>query len=302
MSYTHSLPKERVTHVTAICGKRGEEWLDSLPSTIGELEKRWSLKVREPFEAGEFNFVAPASRGSELTVLKISPPYKTIEIFGEAEYLRIRNGNGAVKLLDEDRSRKAILIEHALPGKNLTEIFAHDKAASVETAILVLRNVILPPPTDARRITTLDSWFDGLWKYQSTRFPADYAEKALAIYKKLSADRNRTFYLHGDFHPGNVVSATRAPFLAIDPKGILGHIGYEIAVFLNNLHWWQETEPDVRDLLATAVTQFSEAFDVDPTELRQWAYAQMVLGAWWSFEDMPEYYDESVAKADIWDV
>ena len=302
MSYAHPFPKELVTHVTALCGRAGVEWLKSLPATIRELESRWSVEVHAPFVAGEFNFVAPAVRGSELTVLKISPPFKTIEIFGEAEYLRSRDGNGAVRLLDEDRLRRAILIEHALPGKNLTELFANDKPACVAPAIEVLRGVIQPPPLDASHITKLDTWFDGLRRYPASEFPRDYAEKALLIYNKLSAQPGRTYYLHGDFHPGNVVDATRAPFLVIDPKGIVGHIGYDIAVFLNNLHWWQETEPDVRERLAPAVTQFSQAFNLEPIEVRQWAFAQMVLGAWWAFEDMPEYYDGSVAKADIWDV
>ena len=44
------------------------------------------------------------------------------------------------------------------------------------------------------------------------------------------------------------------------------------------------------------------AFDIDPHELREWAFAQMVLGAWWHFIDMPSLYDNEVAKADIWNV
>jgi len=36
--------------------------------------------------------------------------------------------------------------------------------------------------------------------------------------------------------------------------------------------------------------------------LRQWAYAQMVLGAWWMYDEMSEIYDNEVVKADIWDV
>ena len=48
--------------------------------------------------------------------------------------------------------------------------------------------------------------------------------------------------------------------------------------------------------------QFSEAFDLDPQELRQWAFAQMVLSAWWTFDEMPALYNNEVAKADNWDV
>jgi streptomycin 6-kinase len=139
-------------------------------------------------------------------------------------------------------------------------------------------------------------------RFSTTAFPADYARKAFKIYEKFSARTSHVFYLHGDFHPGNLVSATREPFLIIDPKGVVGHIGYDIAVFLNNLHWWQEKQPDVIERLDKAISQFAEAFDIDPFELRQWAYAQTVIGAWWNFDEMPEFYDNQVAKADVWNV
>jgi hypothetical protein len=48
---------------------------------------------------------------------------------------------------------------------------------------------------------------------------------------------------------------------------------------------------------------FSDAFEIDPRELREWAFAQMVLGTWWNYDDMPQLYEPStLAKADIWNV
>jgi streptomycin 6-kinase len=302
-SFKDSLPRDLVTHVTSICGNPGTRWLDDLETTIQELEDLWSIKVLSPFPAGEFNFVAPARHVSgELNVVKISPPFERIEIFGEAMFLRNRNGNGAVNLIAEDVERRAILLEHAQPGKNLAEIYTGDETASIDPAIRVLRSILAPVPSDSENIIMLDTWFDGLRTSETTNFPVGYVKKALRIYDKLSRPSERTLYLHGDFHPGNIVSATRAPFLAIDPKGIIGHLGYDIAVFLNNFHWWQETRSDIRHRLDHAVTRFAEAFDLSPAELREWSFAQMVLGAWWTFEDMPEMYNNEVAKADIWDV
>ncbi len=91
-------------------------------------------------------------------------------------------------------------------------------------------------------------------------------------------------------------------YCVIDPKGWAGHIGYEIAVFLNNYHWWQEKRSDIGSRLDQAVQEFARAFGLVEFELRQWAYAQMVIGAWWNFSDMPELYDGSVVKADVWEV
>ena len=302
-SFKKTIPQELVTHVTAICGEKGEAWFERLQTLIKMLEDRWSVKLDDPFPGIEFNFVAPAvCPDSTPVVIKIAPPYAENEIFSEAQLLRTWAGNGAVELLAEERELNAIMIERAVPGKSLTECFEGKETEAVAPAIDVLRNILKPPPTDKTDVILLDDWFDGLRRYPSSAFPRTYAEKALEIYDSLSVQSNSTFYLHGDFHPGNIVNAVRSPFLAIDPKGMVGHIGYEIAVFLNNFHWWQEGKPDVRNRLDKAVMQFSEAFDLSAAELRQWAFAQMVLGAWWTFDEMPDIYDNEVAKADIWDV
>lgn len=296
-------PTELVKHVTGMLDEDGQAWLDELPSLIAELERVWSIDVGEPFPAGEFNYVAPAVRADGTqAVLKISPPFPNNEIRGEAAFLRTQDGRGAVRLYAEDVERRAILIERAIPGRNLAELFSADKCAAIQPAIEVLRSILGPPP-DEIEVKYLDEWFAGLERAASTAFPADYVSKALAIYERLSGQSEHNLYLHADFHPGNVVSATREPYLVIDPKGLIGHVGYDIAVFLNNFHWWQETEADVHSKLDAAVREFSAAFEIDTVELREWAYAQMVLGAWWSFDEMPGHYDPAtLAKADIWNV
>ena len=303
--YFHPLPPELVKHVSGICGADGDNWLAGLHAQVDELRAAWSIEVREPFVAGEFNFVAPATRlpDGDDEILKIAPPYSDQEYLREAEFLRARKGRGAVHLLEQDVGRRAILIERAVPGANLAEIFEKAKHDSLAPAIAVLRRLVDKPPVDLLHRKTIDEWFDGLRRYHEKGFPADYAIKALAIYERLTKSADSMYYLHGDFHPANVVSSTRDEYLAIDPKGMIGHIGYDIAVFLNNFHWWQENEAGLQSKLDAAVLSFSEAFDMSPIDLREWAFAQMVLGAWWSFDEMPEHYEEStVAKADIWNV
>ena len=296
-------PAELVKHVTAICGLRGEHWLENLPVIVGELENAWDIKVAEPFEKGEFNFVAPASSSNGIdAVLKIAPPYDPIEIFAEAAFLSSRAGKACVDLLREDRSRRAILIEHARPGLSMDVQFDADPFACVEPAIELLRSILSAPPANITDVQYLDDWFTRFECFRETDFPKDYGEKALAIYEKVKQQHDRIYYLHGDFHPGNIVTADRGPFLAIDPKGLVGHVSYDIAVFLNNLHWWQKGKPGLVDDLNAAVVKFATAFQIEELQVRESAFANMVIGAWWNFEDMPEHYHNEVVLADIWRV
>jgi streptomycin 6-kinase len=194
-----------------------------------------------------------------------------------------------------------MLIERAHPGDSMDVHFSSEPFACVEPAIEVLRSILLPPGASAD-VQYLDDWVDRFRRFRETEFPADFGEKALAIFEKLSAERDKIFYIHGDFHPGNIVTSGRSAYLAIDPKGLIGHVGYDISVFLNNLHWWQKGKPDVQRDLFAAAEKFAAAFEVDVRTIREAAFAGMVIGAWWNFEDMPEHYDNEVVLADIWEV
>src|SRR5688572_21548163 len=159
-TFKDALPTDLVKRITAICGKKGEEWFDRLPYLVAELEKKWACKVIEPFPGIEFNFVARAATGSgEEVVLKIAPPFDPPEIFAEAKYLRTRNGNSAVRLIAEDRKRHAILIERAIPGEALFKRFEDDPLQCVEPAIRLLRSILRPAPVDQSDVDTLDRWF-----------------------------------------------------------------------------------------------------------------------------------------------
>lgn len=87
-----------------------------------------------------------------------------------------------------------------------------------------------------------------------------FQNKARRFYEQLSFASKHKFLIHDDLHHENILSAFREPFLAIDPKSIVGDIGYEISVFLNNHLWWLASDTNVQEKLSVAVRQFSEAF------------------------------------------
>jgi streptomycin 6-kinase len=302
-TFIDSLPKEFVQNTIALCGDNGKAWLEALPETIRTLEKKWIITAGKNFGKIAYNYVAEAicSDGSA-TVLKIGLPLKNIEIFGEAKYLREHDGEGAVRLFREDRDLRAILIERAEPGVNLASLFEDRKEDAVPISIALLKRLQCKRPVSLKDTISLDNWFSGLKRAVGSDYPQEYVLRAIAYYEELSHDQTGVYYMHGDLHHENILSASRETYLAIDPKGIIGHVGYEIAVFLNNHHWWMEGETDIPDKLDKAVKQFSEAFEIPPTDLRRWAYAQMVLSAWWTFDEMRDIYNNEVALADIWNV
>ncbi len=302
-NFISNLPKRFARNTLDLCGEAGRQWLNNLPRIIGELEKNWSLKAEKSFRNLSYNYVAPCvcADGGE-AVLKIALPLDNPEIFNEARFLQMANGKGTVKLLKIDETRRAILLERLLPGKNLKEIYPGDESKAVETAVKTLREIIREPPADCA-FGRLKNWFDDFFeKAPKTNFPSEFTNKAREFFKELNSAPKQTFLIHGDFHHENILSASREPFLAIDPKGIVGDIGYEISVFLNNHLWWLANEQNLRDKLNDAVQQFSEAFIIEPRDLRRWAFAQIVLSEWWMFDENEENWENELALAEIWEV
>ncbi len=302
-NFIAELPKKFTRNTLDLCGETGERWLNDLPRLIEEIEGYWSLKTEKPFPNLSYNYVAPCicTDGGE-AVLKIALPLKNPEIFNEARFLLMANGGGAVKLLELDESRRAILLERLSPGENLKEVCRDNATKAIDIAISIMRGLLKePPPNSAFR--GLDEWFNNFFeKAPKTNFPLEFQNKARGFYEELSSASELKFLIHGDLHHENILSAGRETFLAIDPKGIIGEVGYEIAVFLNNHLWWLASEKNLREKLNDAVQRFSVAFEIELSDLRKWAYAQMVLSAWWTFDENGENWQTDLALAEFWEV
>jgi streptomycin 6-kinase len=297
-----NIPSRFEQNTLDLCGELGEQWLNDLPQIVKELAENWSLKVEKSFQNLSYNFVAPCIYKGGKAVLKIAMPLNNPEISGEERFLQMANGKGAVKLLKFDETHRAILLERLTPGANLKEVFCKDSGKAVEIAINTIRVILRESPKNSA-FRQLEEWFNNFFtKAEKTSFPSAFQNKACEFYEELSSASKCKFLIHGDLHHENILSATREPFLAIDPKGIIGDIGYEISVFLNNHLWWLASEPNLGEKLNDAVRQFSEAFAIEPQDLRKWAYAQIVLSAWWTFEENGKNWKTDLALAEIWEV
>lgn len=298
-----TLPRKFVENTISLCGDKGEKWLDDLPEILADLETAWSVKIAGHFRNLSYNYVANALfPDAKTAVVKVGLPLTDVEIYGEAAYLSTMDGRGTVRLLNSDRDRQAVLLERVAPGANLKSTFKKDQSAAVCTAINVLKRIIRPSPVDTAEFVNLDDWFDGLKRADETAFPKEFAEKALAFYADLSRDVANTFLLHGDFHHENILTAAREPFIVIDPKGMIGHVGYDIGVFLNNHRDWLDWDTRLESKMDRAVAEFAVAFDLDETVIRKWAYCQMVLSWWWLFDEMPDMFGDELGLSAAWKV
>jgi len=107
--------------------------------------------------------------------------------------------------------------------------------------------------------------------------------------------------LHGDLHHDNILAAERQPWLAIDPKGLVGEPEYEVGALLRNPMPGLLAIPHPERVLARRLDILAESLGFDRDRLRAWGLAQAVLAAWWSIEDHGQGWETWIACAALLD-
>ena len=297
------LPQKFLEVITGAFREEGRQWLLNLPETIEKIEVDWKIKAENPYRNLSYHYVAPcvSTKNGEQFVLKIGFPGEKKNIYNEAKTLELLNGCGAARLYKFSEENCCFLLEKLTPGENLKTVCGKNDKKAVEIAVRVMRSFWRNPPPN-HKFPELEDWFDGLNKAEKVNFAPEYVSKARRFFSELNDSSEKKLLLHGDFHHENILSAGREPFLAIDPKGIVGDIGYDLTAFLLNHANWLRAEPDLEEKLNNAILLFSKAFKIEPLNIKKWTFAQAVLSAFWTFEENCENWRGELDFAEIWEV
>jgi streptomycin 6-kinase len=283
------VPEWFARRVAQVWGEPGQRWLDGLPGLVEQCARRWSLTVRPPYPLS-YTYVAPVTRANGgPAVLKLGVP-GTYELATAAEALRLAAGDGMAALLDADLEAGALLLERVEPGGPLAALAAEDDEAATAVLLDVMRRIHRPVP-EPDRFSTVAAWGMAFTELRERHaggtgpLPPALVDRAERIYAELVASSAPAVLLHGDLHHDNVLRSSRAGWLAVDPKGLLGEPAFEVGAMLHNpwpdlLRW-----PDPGRLLVRRVHQLAEGLDVDPERVRAWGFAFAVLAAVWFDED-----------------
>jgi streptomycin 6-kinase len=294
------VPEAFARTIVEVFQQDGVAWLERLPSTIADCERRWSLVAAPPVPNLSYNYVAPAVRSDGTSViLKLGVPSR--EFGTEIAALRLYDGRGCGRLLDADADLGIMLLERLTPGTPLADL--DDDEAATAVAAEVMRQLWRPAPPD-HPFPTVAGWAEGLQRLRAEfdggvgPFPLRIVEKAERLFADLLGSMETPVLLHGDLHHWNILAADRQPWLAIDPKGIVGEPAYEVGALLRNK---LDVAPDVSRLTARRIDQLAEALGFDRERLLGWCLAQAVLSAWWSYEDHGSGWEEMVEFAQMLD-
>jgi streptomycin 6-kinase len=209
--------------------KREPEWLDELPRVVRELAAAWELALEEPIDTPR-SLVVPAGD----VVLKLNAPSHH-EADHEAEALVRWDGRGAVRVVARADEHRAFLIERCRPGTRLWDSAVDEPSVVAELLPRLRADATEPHPfrlaaDEARR-----------WAVEvQTRYalggrpPFEQSLLNLAVDVFGSVDAGATALVNQDIHGGNILGATREPWLVIDPKPLVGERELDAVGLLRN--------------------------------------------------------------------
>jgi len=232
--------------------------------------------------------------------LKVGVPNP--ELATEIEALRLFDGHGIVRLLEADCDQGALLLERLKPGTPLSSLTDDELATSI--AIQVMGQLWKLVPSE-HSFPTAAEWAAGLKRLRERfeggtgPFPVRLVEGAETLFGELIGSMGEEVLLHGDLHHQNILAAERQPWLALDPKGVVGEPAYEVGALLRNPMPQLLAKPRPERILARRVDQLAEGLGFERARVVGWGLAQAVLAAWWSFEDHGRGWEPCIACAEI---
>lgn len=253
-------------------------WLERLPDVIRELQDRWSLSLKAPFDGDDVScsWVARAVRADGTrAVLKLGMPH--FEGAHEIQGLRFWDGSPTVRLLEADVDLNAMLLEPCEPGAPLRELPEREQDVVVAG---LLRSLWKRPsaPHPFRPLSALMAhWADETTAAAHEWSDAGLVQEGLRLFEELSRPSADDVLLATDLHAGNVLRAQREPWLVIDPKPFVGDRAYDATQHLINCKSRMLTAP------GATIRRVADLLEVDGERVRLWMLARSVAeprGVW----------------------
>ena len=260
---------------------------------LSEHARAWCVKVEDVLETatsviafGTRDVTATENQSVILKVIK-----EPGDEWGSGDVLASFDGHGVARVYAHEPG--AVLLERLRPGNSLVDLTLNGRD---EEATDILADVIQQMSTHSssksplelmQACATVEDWAKGFGKYVTTgdlQIPRDLVEAGQRVFKNLCASERRPRLLHGDLQHYNVLFDAERGWLAIDPKGVVGEIEYEIGAFVRN----PVAQPELflsRATIERRLSQLTTRLNLDYQRALGWAFAQAVLSAIWSIED-----------------
>jgi len=292
--------KTLTNNITNLFGEKGKIWLNNLPEITNKLSEIFNLSDLSAYNNLSYNYLLKGFQTRENKTKKTKYPialkisYEQNMIQDEINALKHFNGRGCVAIISDNSEYHALLLEQVIPGTTLKSHYLENIPESIDNSMDYYADIIndikdLPLPKK-HNFRHIKNWLGAIDKIKITnsdnkdKIPEYLLDKAIDLKNHLLNSTDKDLVLHGDLHQDNILK-NKNKYIAIDPKGIIGEIGFEAAKF----DFIQECELDnlnnIPDIYKQRISLLADKLNFDYKRLSEWVFVRMILGAAWFIED-----------------
>jgi streptomycin 6-kinase len=242
----------------------------------------WGVTVERTFETAS-SVLAFGRRGNEAVVVKIVRGGADEGSVGRV--LEELDGHGTVRVYAHLPG--AALMERLRPATPLVALCRRSEDAAATDILADIVDAMAGTRARIESFPAVAEWGESLQAYVKNwdgQIPKDLVERAAECYAALCASQAGVRLLHGDLHHYNVLLDSRRGWLAVDPKGVVGELEYELGASLRNPYEALD-EFAAPNVIERRVRQYEARLGVDPGRVMGWAFSQAVLAGVWEIQD-----------------
>ncbi|MFE7120307.1 aminoglycoside phosphotransferase family protein [Streptomyces sp. NPDC057654] len=271
-------PERLVRTLSARQGPAGDaarDWLDALPGRAAHYLERWELTPERVQRPGGRASMVVLVRQSDGTQAALKLGLLDEETAQEHAALTQWNGWGAARLLRADPEGGALLLERLHGDVSLRSL--PDPKAMLEAAA-TLQRLWVNPEEGHRFVSVADRTAvlaGAMREHRAQPWAADaeaVVDEALELRDALIADAPGDALLHGDYHQGNVLAGDRVPWLAIDPKPLVGERAYDLARLVRDRCDTLLASSGAASAARRRISKLADSLDLDRDRLRGWSH------------------------------
>ncbi len=294
------IPAENAEVIARRFGPSGQRFVRELPQRLADVAARWELTLTEPLPIGIGGYlIGVRTVDGREAVLKVSPTGGEQDHRNELEAYALKRwcGEGAVMLFEADLVAGALLIERCAPGATIDTLPDDEMLTTGCELARRLHRVadaederLLPHAVTevADRVARFDELMDGMGRPLTP-----IAERVVRrSHEQLVGDSGPLVVCHGDMNPGNLLSAQRMDWLAVDPLPVRADGAYDAASLVWSKRPWLLAQADPAALLERRIRLAAAALGTETRRVRAWTFARLTgilvaRFAWGGYNEAP---------------
>jgi len=270
-------------------------WLAMLPAAVEQMCVRWQVTLEPRIHESTITLVVPG-HSPELgpVILKASP--LADEFRSEVTALQLAAASNVARVYDADLVRGVVLMERIVPGTQLRHVpLSDDEATRLGAASVMSMWRPVPQPGG---LHPLRRWMRDLFRWTAAPdlIPTELVDLAQDVARSLLDTAPAPRLLHGDFQHQNLLQRTTGDWAIIDPKGLVGDPGFDIAAWMYNPIGILANR-DYAAIARRRIAIWSDVTGLDRHRLAAWAFSGTVLSICWSAEGLgtrPSWMEHAV--------